>query len=536
MYTFLQAATLDLLKQLGSPHESLKAVHVAGSKGKGSVSSFLSSILSQSGLKTGLYTSPHMHSIRERLQIVGTGPISEPAYAKLIQDAAPAIAATRTRFPLTHFEALTALSLRYFADQGCEAVVLETGLGGIRDATNVLPPSAVAAAILTSIGMEHVEALGGSLQSIAEAKAGIAKSGRPVVIGRQDESEALATLRRVAGARGAGPIIYAPEHVQVEAVGTQRESGWPSVLSERIRISHRSPGEEAPSSSASSVIETSTYMLGPHQRDNIATAVATIHALQRARAFGREISAEHIAKGIAAAYMPGRFQVIRRSKGGDGLVVLDGTGRFLVSTFSVFVVHMHTLIQFDRRFFFGIDIHCVLVSGQRSSYRCIEKKNDHECSISFLKVSKTNHNYIKKINQKSGAHTVASARALVDSLAAYLPGRRLALVIACAADKDHVGILTELRKARPSVVIFASTAIAGASQRSAGPGQLVAAWQKAAGAEGAPLLRCRELLGASVFSGVDRAGRELSAFPGEPGVVVVTGSLHAVAEALKLDM
>lgn len=172
-----------LMQLLGNPHCKFKAVHIAGTKGKGSTAAFLSSILRAEGYSVGCYTSPHIHTIRERVTLGISG---EPVSAKIFSNHFQSIknfidqAIELENRRLSHFEVFTAVAFSLFASESVDIAVIEAGLGGARDATNVIPSSTLAASIITTIGEEHLAALGGSLESIAVAKSGIIKDGRPV--------------------------------------------------------------------------------------------------------------------------------------------------------------------------------------------------------------------------------------------------------------------------------------------------------------------------------------------------------------------
>lgn len=172
-----------LMQLLGNPHSKFQAIHVAGTKGKGSTAAFLSNILRAQGYSVGCYTSPHIHSIRERISV---GRLSEPVSAKSLNLLFQRIKMTLDQAVenederISHFEMLTAMAFKLFADENIDIAVVEAGLGGARDATNVLSSSTLAASVITTIGEEHMAALGGSLESIAIAKSGIVKTNRPV--------------------------------------------------------------------------------------------------------------------------------------------------------------------------------------------------------------------------------------------------------------------------------------------------------------------------------------------------------------------
>lgn len=175
-----------LMDRLGNPQSKFKAVHVAGTKGKGSTAAYLSNILRAEGYSVGCYTSPHMMSIRERISLGQSGnPVSTKTLNKLFHMIKPKLdeAIQLENGSLTHFEVLTATAFTLMAEEKVDIAVIEAGLGGARDATNILCSSELAASVITTIGEEHLAALGGSLESIAVAKSGIIKYGRPVVLG-----------------------------------------------------------------------------------------------------------------------------------------------------------------------------------------------------------------------------------------------------------------------------------------------------------------------------------------------------------------
>ncbi len=177
-----------LLKKLGNPQEKFKSIHVAGTKGKGSTCAMIASMLDASGYKTGLYTSPHLIDIRERIAIAGEM-ISQSEFARLIRRIEPIV--NRMKPTPTYFDVLTAIAFLYFAEQEVQLAVVETGLGGRLDSTNVINPEVTA---ITSISKDHMAQLGSTLARIAEEKAGIFKKGVPAITVVQDP-EADAVLR-----------------------------------------------------------------------------------------------------------------------------------------------------------------------------------------------------------------------------------------------------------------------------------------------------------------------------------------------------
>lgn len=169
------ANTLRLMAHVGNPHEQLRAIHVAGTNGKGSTSHLIASALQASGRKVGLYTSPHLIDLRERIRVNGI-PIPEEEVVGFIEQNQDFLDATQPSF----FETMTALAFRYFVDQNVDIAVIEVGLGGRLDSTNVITPIL---SVITNIGLDHTEFLGQTLAQIAKEKAGIIKPGVPCVIG-----------------------------------------------------------------------------------------------------------------------------------------------------------------------------------------------------------------------------------------------------------------------------------------------------------------------------------------------------------------
>jgi dihydrofolate synthase/folylpolyglutamate synthase len=187
-----------LVESLGSPHQGYPVIHIAGTKGKGSVASFCSSALKAAGYRVGLYTSPHLHDYTERIRLNGQ-PISHADLVDLIEVIKPFVAAIPQ---LTTFEITTALAFMYFIRQKVDTAVFEVGLGGRLDATNVLIPSV---AVITSLSYDHTFLLGNTLAEIAGEKGGIIKSGVPVVLAPQ-EDEARQVIERIAAERGSDLI------------------------------------------------------------------------------------------------------------------------------------------------------------------------------------------------------------------------------------------------------------------------------------------------------------------------------------------
>ena len=271
-----------LLGRLGDPHTRLKFVHIAGSNGKGSTAAMLSSVLTAAGLKTGLYTSPHLWQFNERFQVDGV-PISEE---DLVDITAQVLEAAEDE---TEFELMTALGMVYFLRAGCGIVVLETGLGGRLDSTNVIP--APEAAVITHIGLEHTELLGDTVEKIAAEKAGIIKPGCSAVLYGQS-LEAETAVERACGVVNVPLARTAP----VEPVSSGQEGQ---------RFTYRGRGPY------------SISLLGEYQVHNAAVVLETVDALRRR---GWEIPEKAVQSGLSQARWPGRLELARRSPD----VILDG--------------------------------------------------------------------------------------------------------------------------------------------------------------------------------------------------------------------
>lgn len=217
--------THALMDLLGHPERGLKCVHVAGTNGKGSTSHMLASILQEAGYRTGLYTSPHLKDFRERIRINGAM-IPEERVVHFVEEHRAAFDAIKPSF----FEWTVALCFDWFRDEKTEIAIIETGLGGRLDSTNVVSPEV---SVITNIGWDHADLLGGSLEAIAAEKAGIIKPGVPVIIG--DASGRIAEVFRLKAEKEATPIHFV-EHVEpfplsIELLGEHQERNARTVLS-----------------------------------------------------------------------------------------------------------------------------------------------------------------------------------------------------------------------------------------------------------------------------------------------------------------
>lgn len=284
-----------LALELGNPERRMKHLHIAGTNGKGSVAAMTESVLRQAGIKTGLFTSPHLCRYEERIKVCGRQ-ISEDELARLASDAKGIVdeLAGRGIESPTEFEICTAMCLEHFKDQGVELAVMEVGLGGRYDSTNIVVPEA---AVITHISYDHMEKLGKSLSQIAFDKGGILKKGVPAVLARQ-EDEALGMIKREAAAKGVR-LSY-PEHgysyrtVKVGLTGTELEYDG-DLLEGTFK----------------------TRLVGVHQADNAAAALAAIDAMM---GLGWDITRDDARQGLMEAVHPGRFEVV----GKDPMMIFDG--------------------------------------------------------------------------------------------------------------------------------------------------------------------------------------------------------------------
>ena len=283
----------NLCDHLGNPEKELQCIHIAGTNGKGSLAAMTSSILTAAGYKTGLTISPYVVDFRERFQIDGEmiPPRTLANLTEKVLDAIDAIEAEGGEKPV-EFEAVTALAFLWLAREKCDLVVLETGLGGRCDATNVVPHKLVAA--ITKIGYDHMEVLGDTLDKIAAEKAGIIKEGTVVVNYPDQPAEAM------------GPILTAAAEAHTSIITPDKDD---LTLLRGKRLENR--------------IDYGGYraalgLPGTHQANHAAMAVEIALALWRE--FGYDISDDAILQGLADARMPARIEVLRRHP----LLLLDG--------------------------------------------------------------------------------------------------------------------------------------------------------------------------------------------------------------------
>ena len=286
----------ELLNRMSDPQLAARTIHIAGTKGKGSVAAMVAQVLSDSGYKTGLYTSPHLHTLRERMSVDGSL-ISEAEFAAAMAEVKPFIESMKlgTGFrQLTYFEALTALAFAYFKKKRVDFQVLEVGLGGRLDATNVAKP---VVCIITPVSLDHTQILGNSLEEIAREKAGIIKPGCWVVISPQPV-EAASVINGICREKEA-------KVVQVSKDITWRKTGG-DLYHQSLAIEGRT-----------SKYQVNIPLLGDFQLENTATAVAALEILTSE---GFDISDTDLAQGFGRVKWPGRFHIMQENP----LVLVDG--------------------------------------------------------------------------------------------------------------------------------------------------------------------------------------------------------------------
>ena len=283
------SAVLTCLEKLGNPHRDMRMVHVAGTNGKGSVCALTAAVLSSSGVKTGLFTSPHLIDIRERIQIDGNL-ITEEQFARILSEVLEA-----EQEKMTFFELLTCAAFLHFQREGVGAAVIETGIGGRLDVTNIMENPALC--IITSISFDHVEMLGDTLEAIAFEKAGIIKKGVPCLCGPLPPAAANVMEEKAASVHA--PLTLLTKKDAFTPVETDWENGCAQISS---------PDGE-------------TYKLALLGEPQLINAALVSRAAKILNTRGFAISTTHIRQGFANVTWPGRFQVLRRE---NTMWILDG--------------------------------------------------------------------------------------------------------------------------------------------------------------------------------------------------------------------
>ena len=277
----------SLLSVLGDPQNDYRVLHVTGTNGKGSTSQIVTKLLMAHGLKVGTYSSPHLESIRERIQVNGEA-IAEEDFAEAVAAVANAEGMSGVR--PSYFEIMTAAAFRWFSDDAIDVAVIEVGMLGRWDATNVVKPDV---SIITNIALDHMEFAGPTLAHIAKEKAGIIKQGSTAVIGELNED--------------LHSIFSAEPHDEILFRGDQFD-----VVDNHLALGGRSLHVRTP---RADYIDLFVPLHGWHQGDNTAVAIMAVESF-----FGNALDQETLQEGLASVVMPGRFEVV----GHQPLVILDG--------------------------------------------------------------------------------------------------------------------------------------------------------------------------------------------------------------------
>ena len=435
-----------LLATLGDPHVGYPVIHVAGTKGKGSVVSFLAAILREAGVNTGTYKSPHVRSVRERIvcgpfdaarrgaadgRLFAGGGLdaatAEATRAFVKSESASAKSASgnhrqETTGSLSYFEALTAFAFSAFARANVECAVVEVGVGGAVDATNVVPAAHTAASVLTALGDDHLEALGGSRGAVAAAKAGITRARRPVFVGVQPCIELEVLL--LSNVYAAGGRLIDESDVATRAVsrgtrvGSEGDEGDVAQIVD-FEIASRPRDDDGTKPLEWRALRgVRMRALGPHQRENARLAVSVIEFLRRGGGARRDggdagprlpwsrVADDDVRRGLETAHSPGCFEIIRRPPddtecGSPVWIVADGA---------------HT------------------AGSAEAAFATLRE-------TTLLETTKT------RLENESGAC--------------------LAVVVAMASDKNHVDVMREVLHADPAFVFCAETLVSGGTARAA---------------------------------------------------------------------
>lgn len=289
----------ELLARLGNPEKKYKTIHVTGTNGKGSVTAMIAAALTEGGIKTGRYTSPHLEEYTERMSIDGVD-ISQESFASVVEKVSAVVEAMASegKERPTEFEMLTGAAFLYFAEQQVEYAVIEVGLGGLLDSTNVIVP---VVSVITNVAMDHMKYCGNTIEEIAATKAGIIKAGVPVVT--TAEEPALSVIAKAAYKQQSQ--IYALDH-SFDIVGNAGPEdpavGQQITVRERYRYA----------------ITTTIPLLGHHQRTNAGAAIMALLIVARHE---KRLTRTAIEGGVAKVKWPGRFQVLRVK---DMDILIDG--------------------------------------------------------------------------------------------------------------------------------------------------------------------------------------------------------------------
>ncbi|KMY51118.1 bifunctional folylpolyglutamate synthase/dihydrofolate synthase [Peribacillus loiseleuriae] len=337
----------NLLKELRNPEKSFQSIHIAGSNGKGSTLNALKEILMAQGLKVGSFTSPHLEKVNERMMINETM-ISDEEMIEHMNTIYPFLEEGKVGYRATFFEIITVISFLYFQKNEMDIAIVETGLGGRLDCTNVITPLL---SIITSISLEHTNILGNTLAEIASEKAGIIKRGVPVISGVTEEEPATAIME-YAKVQGANHYCLNKEILVSEP--SQVQDG--QCFSFKMRNT--------------TLEQIDLKMLGRHQVNNAALAIAAVKLL--VEEYQLEISEKSIRAGLAKAHWAGRFEVL------PGQIILDGAHN---------PAGMTVLLETLQTRYPDVHYHFVFTALKDKDYRQVLRMVDeHATSITFTEI------------------------------------------------------------------------------------------------------------------------------------------------------
>jgi dihydrofolate synthase/folylpolyglutamate synthase len=304
----------QVLENLNNPHQQIQCIHVAGTNGKGSVCRFINSILTSEGYKTGLYLSPHLVDFRERFQLNGTY-ISKHRFVDIVEEIQSVVDEfVRKKDQLTYFEVCTIIAFVFFAKEQVDYAIVEVGLGGRYDATNVIDPLV---SVITNVSFDHQHVLGDTIQEITTEKAGIIKDGTPVVTGATDD--ALSVIRKICEKRNCSLSVVSKEKLCVKEASSSHQTILYHGMFDDYLVS--------------------THQIGCYQPINIAVSIAAIEVLQQQGVFIRK---ESILKGMKKMKHPGRMHILREQP----LIIVDGAHN--PAAIKLVVHSITTLFSYDR--------------------------------------------------------------------------------------------------------------------------------------------------------------------------------------------
>jgi len=352
----------SFLQELGNPHHDLKVIHIAGSKGKGSTCIILSSILKEAGYRVGLYASPHLLDVRERVRVFGEGVIEKDRFIELVEKIKPVAEKFRdhkTLGKLSFFEVLTAIAFLYFKEEQVNVVVLETGLGGRLDATNVTESILCG---ITNISMEHTDKLGGSLELIAKEKSGIIKSQEGVFTVPQ-EKEVMNVIKGRCNEKRV-PLYEIPKYTIIDS----------NSLHQIFNLD----GE------GYSYKNLELGLIGQYQVENAALAISMLKFMDKKNL---KIKEDAIRKGLKEISWPGRLQIIQN----DPYVILDGAQN--VASIKAVLSSISKIFSYKR-------LICIFGISSDKDIKGVSSELDKTSNIMILTTSKNKR--AKKVSYLKG--------------------------------------------------------------------------------------------------------------------------------------